>query len=495
MAFGTYSAAGADAGGYLSQADLLASGRLIRDEPLARQVGWPDATWAFSPLGSRPGPNVGEIVPNYPPGFPLTLAAARRLGGELAPFLVVPLLGALAVLCTYALGARLHTGTAGVIAAALLATSPIFLFQVVQPMSDVPATAWWTLATLVALAPFPGSALAAGATAGFALLARPNLLPLAVAVALMAMGWPRPSRTRSLWAFAAGITPAMGALALLQWRLYGSPFASGHGAFRDFFALANIGPNVLDYGLRLFRGETPALCVMVLALAVALPVRRRAAQIARGGAVTSGALAALVGAALLVCYLPYGVFPDWSYLRFLLPVFPLAFVAVGARLTGATMRLPRPARGLVLLATIAIACSVNITIAAREQAFNLRRYEARYRDAGRYLEAMLPPSAVVFAVQESASAHHYARTPIVRWDLLNVDLDTAVAALTALGRTPVLLVEDFEAADLRARFPASAIARLDWQPRADFGTETRVRLLDPADRDNPPRPLSTDRVR
>ncbi|MBF8301191.1 MAG: 2 protein [Acidobacteria bacterium] len=93
------------------------------------------------------------------------------------------------------------------------------------------------------------------------------------------------------------------------------------------------------------------------------------------------------------------------------------------------------------------------------------------------------------------SARHYARRPVVRWDLLRVDLDSAVSTLTALGRAPVLLVEDWEAADLRARFPASAVARLDWTPRADVGSDIRVRLFDPADRDTPPDRIVTDRLR
>src|SRR5262245_28902076 len=97
VAYGTYSAAGSDASGYVSQAQLLASGRVARDEPLARDTGWPDATWVFSPLGYRPGQAIGEVVPTYPPGLPLTMAVALRSGAELAPFLLVPLLGAVAV--------------------------------------------------------------------------------------------------------------------------------------------------------------------------------------------------------------------------------------------------------------------------------------------------------------------------------------------------------------------------------------------------------------
>jgi hypothetical protein len=96
---------------------------------------------------------------------------------------------------------------------------------------------------------------------------------------------------------------------------------------------------------------------------------------------------------------------------------------------------------------------------------------------------VLPPNAVIVTAQESASAHYYTTRPILRWDLLSGDLDAAVDALRGLGRHPVLLVEDWEEPALRTRFPMSALARLDWRSRAQFGTTTRVRYLDPADRD------------
>ena len=211
--------------------------------------------------------------------------------------------------------------------------------------------------------------------------------------------------------------------------------------------------------------------------------------------VAAAFLAGLLLAALLFCYLPFGVFPDWSYLRFLLPAFPASFVVVGALLTLATARVPAPARVLVVLTTLATAASFNVNHATREQAFNLWRYEARYRDAGLYLAAALPPGAVVFAAQESASARYYADAPVVRWDSLRVDLDTAVAQIAALGRRPVLLVEDWEFRDLRSRFPTSAIARLDWPARAEFGSVTRVFLFDLSDREQPRGSVVTDRLR
>ena len=367
VAYGTYSAAGSDASGYVSQAQLLASGRVARDEPLARDTSWPDATWVFSPLGYRPGQTIGEVVPTYPPGLPLTMAVALRSGAELAPFLVVPLLGAVAVVCTYALGARLHSRTAGVIASALLATSPIVLFQIVQPMSDVPAAAWWTLAMFLALSAHSTAPIAAGFVTGIAVLTRPNLTPLVLPVALAAAGWPshmpRTTRTLRAVAFAAATLPAAAGLLWLQWRLYGNPFLSGYGAVEDLFLLSNVMPNIRGYAARLAAGEAPTLTLALLSLTILAITRHRAGLRALIG---PALIASLMGAAVLVVYLPYGVFLEWSYLRFFLPALPCAFVLVAALLVQAAVTVPRPARGVMLLALVAAACSVNATVASRE---------------------------------------------------------------------------------------------------------------------------------
>jgi hypothetical protein len=493
IAYGTYAAGGSDSAGYVSQAHLLASGHVVQQEPLARQVAWPEIGWTFSPLGYRPGPGPGELVPTYPPGLPLAMAGALIVVGEYGPYLVVPLLGALAVLCTMAIGAALHSRLAGLAAAALLTTSPIFLLQIAQPMSDVPVTAWWALAAVFALSGTPTSPLAAGATAGIALLTRPNLAPLVLPIALLAAGWfavpvaQRPAMRRLL-TFGAGIAPAIVALLLLQWRLYGSPSGSGYGSLGDLFMLANIWPNARGYTMRIVTGETPALLLTAASLAVVAVSRRR---VALGAAAR---LCLSIGGIVVACYLPYFVFAEWWYLRFLLPAWPFVFVLVGALLATASQRLPRPLAGLAFVVSLTIACSFNMLEAARQQAFNLHIYEARYRLAGKYLDTMAPDDAVLLAVQESSSARHYAAAPIVRWDQLSVDPDEALARLRSLGRHPFLLVEDWEAADLRRRFPQWPIARLDWEPRANIGIGPRVLLFDPADRGTGTR-VVTDRVR
>ena len=115
------------------------------------------------------------------------------------------------------------------------------------------------------------------------------------------------------------------------------------------------------------------------------------------------------------------------------------------------------------------------------------------RLAGLYLAASAPANTVIVTSQESGGARYYTKLPILRWDQLDVDLDTAVAALRAMRRHPVLLVEDWEGPQITKRHPRSVNARLDWAPRGEFGDETRVFLYDPADRGGR-QPWRVDRV-
>jgi hypothetical protein len=507
IGLGTHAVSGADAAGYLSQARLIAHGGLVMHEPLASQVDWPYATDAFSALGYRSGRTPGEIVPTYPPGLPILMAGARWAGGEWAPFLVVPLLGALAVLCTHRLGTLVHGPAAGAIGAALMATSPVFLFQVVQPMSDVAATSLWTLASVLALSRRPALA---GAAAGMAVLVRPNLAPLWLAIGLSCLERRSPSAgepsappfgdswlpgaragLRTWLVFGGAFTLGAGVLASVQWMLYGNPLSSGHGSLGDLFSLGNIGQNVWDYARRLWQGEAAAIALAMGAAAILLV--RRGDGTLRDELMPALRPFVLVATVLLATYLPYGVFPDWSYLRFLMPAFPFAFVTVGTLVVLAATRVPRPLSGLLVIVALAAVIAFNITVARREQAFDLHRYEGRYRTAGRYLEAMLPSNAVIVTSQQSTAAQYYTGLPIIHWDLLFADLDAAVAALRSLGRAPVLVVEDWEARVLQGRFQTSALARLDWLPRAEIGETTRVRVFDPADRSRAD--VVTDRIR
>jgi hypothetical protein len=138
----------------------------------------------------------------------------------------------------------------------------------------------------------------------------------------------------------------------------------------------------------------------------------------------------------------------------------------------------------VLLLALTAVCARNVLTAAHEGSFTLWADAARYGTAGRYLDAVLPTNAVIVASEHSGSASYYTGLPILRWDS-DISLDEAIDELTRLGRRPVIVLESWEEPLLRRQFPASAIARLDWPARADFGRVTRVRFFDPADRAQP----------
>ena len=211
---GTFVAADSDPYGYVSEADAMANGSLRIDQQFVRTMTWPQADLTFCPPGWRPAPVRGFIVPIYPPGLPIVMAAVQRLAGRPAIYYVVPALGALTVWLTAMLGASIHGPLTGTIAALLVASSPIFVYQVVQPVSDVPAAFWWTLTLALAVRRTVRASFAGGLAASFAILTRPNLAPLAVLVAAFLV-WPARSSSRiergcairGVLAFAIGAIP------------------------------------------------------------------------------------------------------------------------------------------------------------------------------------------------------------------------------------------------------------------------------------------------
>ena len=160
--WGTFVAGGSDSFCYAHQAERWASGRLQVVEPLALEAPWPEPPLAFAPAGHVPSPTVhGALVPICPAGLSLAMAPFRWLGGRDAIFLVVPLFGALLIGATFVAGAR-YGARVGLAAAAIVACSPVFLYQLVQPMSDVPAAALWMAAVAAATGTKARAPLVAG---------------------------------------------------------------------------------------------------------------------------------------------------------------------------------------------------------------------------------------------------------------------------------------------------------------------------------------------
>jgi hypothetical protein len=482
LGWGTFAASGADSYGYVSQAALWSEATMTVRDPLAASAPWPSREWTFSPLGYRPGPERGTIVPTYPPGLPLLMAAAMKVGGLQFAYLIVPLLGAMLVLLTFRFGRMLDGDRSGMVAALLIAAAPIVLLQVVQPVSDVPAAAWWLASLVVAAGGDWRRALAAGLLAGAAVLTRPNLVPAAAAVLLTAAFDPRglPSRARAArpdWrrvaAFSAGLAPAIVAVAAINANWYGSPLNSGYGSLSEIYSAQNVAPNLARYIRWAFETQLPGLVLAAPGVLIALKRTRPASR-----PLVAGAL--VLAGVVLACYLPYAVFEDWFYLRFLLPALPVVVAFAAVALVTFAARLPRAARAPALILSCTALVSLSVRQAHDHDAFAMWRFEGRYITVGRSLASAVPDDAVILTLQHSGSVRFYSGRHTLRWDLLEPQsLDSAIEYLTRHGRPPFILLEAWEEPDFRRRFAGSRLGRLDWPATREWNDVVLVKLYDP----------------
>jgi hypothetical protein len=446
--FGTFAVGGSDSYGYVSQAELLARGRLVEVVPRNPAFTWPDVPTTLTPLAYKRGRTSGTLAPVYPPGLPLLMAplAATASG---AVFLVVPLCAMAAVLLCWKLGGELGDPLAGAAAALLFSLSPTFLYQAVQPMSDVPVTAFWLGALLIARQPTRWSPVVAGLLVSIAILIRPNLAPLALLVA--AASTVDRIAVRRLAAYAAAMVPGLILLAAIQYVRYGSPLASGYGTFDELFGFGNVGPNLSRYPRWLTETHTPLIWVWLLApvwLVRAAPGVRRFGWICYGCSV-----------AVIVAYLPYVYFrpEEWFYTRFLLPAIPLMLLlAAGAANHGARRVAPRVGTSLLMLGCLALA-GVFAWNARSVGVFRLASAEQKYPAVGAFIRARLPASAFLIAMQHSGSIRYYAGRQTLRWDLLDrASLDRAVVSLRAAGYEPFAVLDPDEDSEFRRRFATAS---------------------------------------
>jgi hypothetical protein len=461
--FGSFVAGGSDSYCYVHQAERWASGRLLEPEPLALDAPWPDAPLTFAPAGHVPAPTVkGAIVPICPSGLSLLMAPALAVGGRTAMFAVVPLCGILLVVATFLLARRFGDGV-GVAAAAVTAASPIFLFQIIQPMSDVPAAAFWVTALALAMRTQP-AAVAAGLCGAIAILIRPNLVPLGFVIGAYLLWRPGAhwsERLRGSVRYAIGCAAGCVAVLAIQEYFYGSPFSSGYGAAGGLFSMARVAPNASRYGSWFVQAHGPLLALTVVAPFV----------LARPFALLGLAFVA-VNVAL---YLPYLTFDDWSYVRFLLPSVPvLAVLGVGT-LNHLAVRAGRHAAIVTLaVATVGLA-ALQLRVAERQQVFRLAELESVFPRTGLAVGARLPQNALVVTSRFSGSSRFYGAKPTLVWDVLDPGwLDRAVAFAREHGYEPYLLLDSGEESAFRARFAASEVGRLDWPPLIEIAPQVRV---------------------
>jgi hypothetical protein len=517
-AFGTFAAAGADPSGYLSQSAMWAAGRLRLSDPLPLMAGWPPDAGVSAPLGWNPSADRGWQVPTYGPGLPLLMAVPHAVGGPIAACLVVAVSAAIAVLATGSIAFRLASRPAAIVAAVTLATCPAFIFQSVQPMSDVPVTAAWMVgwALLIRSPAFArvssdelrrGSFLA-GVACAIAVLIRPNLAPLAIVpfvyllfLARGTFGTPRTlgthpfgtlgthpfgtlgtlgtlgtrrrsriisERAMARQAFVVPVALAGVFLAWLQWHWYGSPLRSGYGTVEQLYSFSSVGPNASRYATWLL-STSPVLLLALVGVSI-----RRSAE--------TWALAAFA-VLNLAAYLAYFVFDQWPYLRFVLPAIAIASVFTGVALAALVDRVAVPARAVVFLAAALVIAAAGLWRARALDAFRLSDAQRRVVQIDRYLESALPERAVIVAGEQSGAVRFDTGHPIVRWEAASRDdLISALRVLDADRRPVWILLDAWEEPLVRAKFGGVELAALDWPPAVDAGETRRTRAWNLADR-------------
>jgi hypothetical protein len=459
LTFGTFVAGASDAYGYVSEAALWANGSVVVEAPLASDATWPDAAWALTPLAYRPARQRGSMVPVCPPGLPLTMALMKLMFGETGVYLVVPVLGGLAVWLTYVFGREIYGPAAGLFGAVALFASPVFLLQLMAPMTDVPVTAWWLLSVILALKAPPRWVIASGLAAAIAVLTRPNLvllgLPLMFLVLRQAANASDRIRRALLWGVPAACGPI--AVAIINTKLYGSPFASGYGSLTNLYSFSYTWRNLSQYFQWMVTTQTPFILFGVIALPWL--VRRRDEQ-----AKWLIRWSCVFAACVLLSYLWYLPFDSWAYLRFLLPAYPMLLTAAAAGVLMLAHRY-RWSEGFVIALALLLVCS---GLWQGGIAFRVAEGEARYRAAADVART-LPPNAVIISNLHSGSVRYYADRLTVRYEWLGTDAyDAAIRYLRDHGRSIYVMLDETEVDSFRQRY--RDVTDLSWLDRPPLAT-------------------------
>jgi len=434
----SFGAGGSDSSGYLNEARLMVSGRMIR--PIAMlQTLHLTSEWGhvFLPLGFLSAPHDGRrMVPSYPPGLPAHFAVAGWIGGwSVAPFLVPLLAGLTSLALMFVLARQFGLSPWNALAAsAILGICPIFLFMSAQPMSDIVATVWSIAAIVCALAAEKKPMMAAAAGAAFAIgvCIRPSNMLLAIAVGF-ALRW----RVSRLAIAVAAATPF--AIALMVWNnaLFGNPLRTGYGDMDYMLSWANYHERFPHYTYWLAVQLSPLIFPGGLLVAFDRRVEswRRALL-----------LSWFVPFFVFYCF--YGAYETWWYTRFLLPAIPP--LIIGFFLLIRDLRTPRVVMAILVVAILAVALREDRKI----RPLAVGEGESIYPEVVHWAEQRLPPDALVVTHGFSGSFLYYSGRSIVRWDQLDQDqFELLRAYVGAANLRWYALVSSEEFMEVQTRMP------------------------------------------
>lgn len=409
-------AGGSDSSGYLNHARLLAAGHLhlpVRAVPELEPQHLP--VWTYTALGFRPAADGNGLVPTYPSGLPLLLAAtASIVGWAHAGVFLLWLHGMAGVVLTYAAARVFRLSMAWALAAAVIvAASPLYLFFSVTLMSDVPATVWATGSVLLAWRSrtHRWPALGAGAVFAMGVLIRPTnvlmIVPLGILLGLSARRW---------LLFVCGGVPGAAFFFAHTHAAYGAFFTSGYGDAAQLQSLW-IKRTLSHCGQWL-----PILFTPLVVAFVGLPClwKRDRRTVLTLGAWVLGFVA---------FYAAYEfTHQAWWFLRFLLPTAPA--LVIGSLLVLRTMAGERrpvwAIRAAVAVAAIG-AAAFEYHWTDKLAALDAGKGERVYARTTDWLNDHLPRDAVLAVMQGSGAVVYGTNFEFIRWDWFQADTFPPVA--------------------------------------------------------------------
>jgi len=433
------SVGGADSYGYVSASRMIAGGRLIEAAPIAEWISAANRLAIASPLGWTPAPDGAGIAPTFPIGTSLVMALFTLVGGADAVYFVAPITGLITLCLVYRLARTWYDAESALFATALVAWNPLVVGYAKQPMSDMLATMWVTLALLLAVRSSRESAFGAGLAAGAAVITRPALLVAAAAIPFAAH---RGESARQRFGIAStGLALMLSILMVIQNHLFGSPFSTGYGSGAALFSWSHAGTNLRIFARHGWEVLGPLFIPgLIIGVFAARPESRGKPL--------------LILATVTLPYLFYLPFDHWETLRFLLPgLVPLTIVVADGLIHIA--RLPRkPAvTAAVVMAFLAIVAGRSEILLRASSVWDIASLEARYPLAGEWVNVNTPPTSVVLANQHSGSLRWYGKRQTVRWDFIAPgQLVTTVRELQSHGATVYVALEGDEVAMFDQRF-------------------------------------------
>ncbi len=409
-----------DSGGYLNSAKLMVNGELTAAPRTIFGADDDLDITAYLPITFHA--NGHRMVPEYPVGWPLEVALFGKIIGlarGIPTLILLQLLLGVLVTQRFARTFGLPTGWAW-LAAGIVGLSPVYLFEGLQPVSDVPALLWVTTAVYWAWLGREHTryAVLAGLATALAVMIRPsNLLCVLPAFLCLAGRW----RAMIAWMLAGA--PGAVLLAWYQRRLYGNWHTTGYGDVHTSFAFEFVRPTLQSYATWL-----PEMLTPLLVLGFAAPFLRTISLRVRL-VLTSWVALFIVFYALYWC-----TWDNWYNMRFVLPAFPpmIVLALLVAHRIAARAGLALFSAGPPLRTFIPTALLVGATLGflgvrtAQRNVVYWMHSNHKPTEVALWMRDHVPANAVVFAKHLTGSLYHYTDLTFVRLDYAPAHDSTAL---------------------------------------------------------------------